>query len=325
MSKKLIDLYKETVLIKSAGGVDQFANLLGEQMHKELIDNFRKIPDTWKYFARASTVSDFKPHHRIILSEAEPLLPRHEHEPVKDSRLTEARYSVNVVEYSRAFSVTREMIVNDDIDAIKQIPKRLGRAAARAVNEVLHALLNNGGSINSYDGVPFFHSSHNNTSTTSLTPDLAGANAIIAGITAIKEQRDLSGRHVLGLTPKYLVVPPALFSTAKILCESEYLVSGGVAVYNPAYGLLEPVEDIYITSNTAWYITCDPNDVWPMEVAFLDGYEEPKLLRQAAGAVDVIGGQESPYDFTFSELKYKVEYIFGVAFAEHKAIYRGNS
>lgn len=326
-NKKLLDLAVDCRM-KAAGGTDQFPYLLGDSMHKVVIDNFRQIPQTWKYFGIPTSVSDFKDHNRIILSEAERLLKRKEHESVHDSYLSEKKYKVYIENYERAFSITREMIVNDDQDALRKVPAILGRSAGREIPYLMHEVLAAAGSSLAYDGVAYFHSTHGNTANNTLAANITGAGYILTGINAIKAQKDIANRHLLGLKPKYLITGTTLFSIAKRLCQNETTDNGaGVQVANPVYGMLEPIEDPFmdLTSTTAWYVVCDPNDVNALEFPFLDGVQEPQVFSLASNTVNLAGGIATPYDFHYSELKYKVALDFGVGLAEYKAIYRGKA
>ncbi|OQA19451.1 MAG: hypothetical protein BWY63_01728 [Chloroflexi bacterium ADurb.Bin360] len=107
------------------------------------------------------------------------------------------------------FTIKREDIINDDLNAITAIPRKLGRGAGLKINDVFwREFLNN---------VAFFAVANRNY--------LAGADTALGidGLTkaevAFMEQVD-SDNKPIGVMPSILLVPPALSAIASQLNKS---------------------------------------------------------------------------------------------------------
>ena len=77
---------------------------------------------------------------------------------------------------------------------------------------------------------------------------------------------------------------------------------------NPFHGSLEIVVDAALTDPKAWYLMASPSVIDTMEVAFLDGVQNPVIEQQQGWNVDGI--------------EYKVRLDFGVKVWDYRGIYR---
>ena len=73
---------------------------------------------------------------------------------------------------------------------------------------------------------------------------------------------------------------------------------------NVVRGLFSDIVDTPRLSGTAWYTFADPNESPVMEVAFLDGDDEPYLEMQAG--------------FTVDGISWKVRHDFGIAAIDYR-------
>ena len=327
--EKLIDIAKQCriKMKQTAMGTDDFPYLLGNTMHKKVMEGFVQIPTVWRNYALPTTVTDYRTWDRIILSQAERLLKKGEHDPVQDSYFTEKKYQVFVDAWERAITITDRMIKNNDTNSIQQFPVLLGQSGAREVPNQIHTLLAAGRTLLAYDGTAFFHANHGNKADNVLVFTEVGAGYVTAAIRAVKAQKDIANRTRIGLVPKYLVTGTTLSDIAASICGQQLVPNaGGVMVSNPAYGKLTPIEDPLLDdySATAWYVVCDPNIIPAIEVPFLDGIQEPQTFFLNSSTQNLSTGATVPGDFVYNEIRYKVAMHFGVALAEYKAIYQGN-
>lgn len=60
---------------------------------------------------------------------------------LKHAQLSEESYSNQIDTYGKIISLTRRMIINDDLSAFLQIPRILGRESALAVESAVFTLL----------------------------------------------------------------------------------------------------------------------------------------------------------------------------------------
>jgi hypothetical protein len=60
---------------------------------------------------------------------------------LKHLQLVEESYSQQVETYGRIVALTRQMLVNDDLDALTQIPRIMGRSSALTIQNAVYELL----------------------------------------------------------------------------------------------------------------------------------------------------------------------------------------
>jgi hypothetical protein len=303
--------------LRESGSTGDYPALLGNLMYRSLIDWAKNIPAAWRGYAPVGSLTDFRPATRIVGYESEDLLAVDENGAYIDSKLADASYQVSVGTYGRAFSISRKVIINDDLGYIKQQPKRFGRAAARSIAAFVSRTLLEGNG-NTFDTNPLFDTTNHVNHDTGASSALSALN-IQKAITALSQQTVLG--NFQQVTAKWLLVPPALQWTAKQILNSALIVMAGNSTTNvpiqagngnPLEGALNIAIDPFLTSATAWYVLADPNDVPILDVVFLQGRDTPDLLIERPVMMNLAGGDD-PYEYEFDILRYKVRYEYGGA------------
>jgi hypothetical protein len=200
----------------------------------------------------------------------------------KHGTIGERAESIKLATYGKLFSITRQAIINDDLTAFTDIPRKMGRAAARTVGDLVFSILIDNPAMS--DSVALFHADHNNlaSSGTAIT-----AASVGAGRTAMRTQKD--GTATLNIRPSFLIVPAAQEDTARVLMTSETDPSKtNSRVPNPVRGAAEIIVDARLddASTTAWYLAADPNTFDTIEVGYLDGIAAPFLDQQDGWTID---------------------------------------
>ena len=214
--------------------------------------------------------------------------------------------------------LTLEIIANDDIGAVRRIPKSLGRAAALTLYRAIwQTTLASNATI--YDNVALFDSAHANTTAAALGE--TGIGTLRNLMVTQTRLGETSG--FLAATPKFLAVPPELFVTAFKLTQSGSSVAGGEAasnawgagnISNPWQGLV-PIEVPTWTDANDWMLIADPKSIPTMEVGFYLGRQDPEILIQDAPAVGSV--------FTADTITYKVRHIWGLTVLDYRGFQRG--
>jgi phage major head subunit gpT-like protein len=148
---------------------------------------------------------------------------------------------------------------------------------------------------------------------TALTPDAAGINALSLAEQKFLGQTDPDGLPV-AITPAILLVPNTLWSIAMNLMSSQ-TVTGGTSsalANNPYANRYRVVASTYLTntsytgnSATAWYLLADPGELSVIDVAFLNGREEP-FVESADADFNTLGVQMRGYhDFGVAKQEYR--------------------
>lgn len=274
-------------------GVSDFAYILASTARKAMLEGFRTAPQTWREWCKRGSLADFKATARIKLSESGDLESVPENANYPTGKFSDKQETITLGTYGKKFGISRQAIVNDDLDAFSALPMKFGRAAARLPNKLAVAKLLQNPAMT--DGVALFAAGHNNYSASSAYAfDTAahGEAGLANAIKTLRKQKAMmqtdegnEANVYLGLEPRTLLVGPTAEFYAKLVVGSASVPSvanGGII--NPLRGVanvvVEPsLEDTLLTgySTTAWYLFADPVDAPVIEVAFLDGVEEPYM------------------------------------------------
>ncbi len=187
------------------------------------------------------------------------------------------------------FALTRQMIIDDDLGAMTDIPRQIGMGAAEAIADAVWGLLLKNPTQS--DGNAFFHADHKNLKTGTGT--VLSVNSLTAAEVAFGEQVKPNGRP-LGIPASLLLVPTALKVPAELLMASLLMnetttTNEAKPMANPHVGKFGVVSSTYLSntsftgnSSKAWYLQADPNRLPSIEVAFLGGVDRPTVERADA-------------------------------------------
>ncbi len=277
--------------------------ILSNVANKFLRAGFEAVESTWREIAAIRPVRDFKQISSYSLTggfQYEEVAPGGE---LKHATVGETSYTNQARTYGRMFSIDRRDIINDDLDALTAVPRRLGRGAALKLNEVFWStFLNN---------AAFFALANANYAEGADTA--IGIDGLTAAELLFLNQTDPDG-HPLGATPVILLVANALLVKASQLMNSTELrdttANTKTLVSNPHAGKFKVVRSSYLSnavytgaSAKAWYLLADPNDMPVIEVAFLNGQERPTV-------------ESADADFNMLGIQMRGYHDFGVALQE---------
>lgn len=206
---------------------------------------------------------------------------------------------------------TYEMAKNDDLRQLVNIPTKLAKAAAQTLHRFVWDFLTANAAMD-YDSVALFHASHANTGTGALSESTLD--------TARQKMRDQAAYgdtyDVLGLIPKWLVVPNELERIATQLCKSTVSIpsSGNASDIPNIHNGMEPIVVDYWTDANDWFVIADKADAPFIEVGFLDGKKEPELFVQDDPATGSV--------FSADKVTWKIRHIYGGDVVDHRPAQR---
>lgn len=280
-----------------------FPILLENTMNKSLQAGYAITPDTWSRWCKTGSVSDFRAHNRYRVSSLGnmPTVPEAAEFPYTAMPDGE-KSSISVTTKGFIVAVTRQLVINDDLDALTGIPTAMGRAAKRTVEAAAYTslALNAGLGPSLTDGNPLFH--NRGTGKNNITTGAAySVVAIDADRVAMASMLDVGGNDFLDLRPAVALVPMGLGSTARIINADQYDPDAANKLQrtNISRGTFRDIVDTPRITGTRRYIFADPNQAPAMEVAFLDGNMEPFL--------------DGEQGFDVDGSRWKVRLDFGVA------------
>lgn len=291
-----------------------FPLLLANTAGKVLRNAYQLAPVTWNRWCKVGSVSDFKVASRHSIGSFSSLVTKPEAGEYQQGTVSEEREPIQAATKGRYISLSREMIVNDDLAAFTGMAARLGRAAARTVEADVYSLLasNSGAGPTMSDTGNFF----NNTAVTTagghanLGSGVITVANIAVGEAAMMKQRDKGLNDYLAIQPRFLVCSVERKQTAWEVINSLTDVSQQNSAkrnYVQAQLNLEVVASPYLSA-APWYLFADPADAEAFEVAFLDGVQEPFI--------------DDEIEFMTDALNMKVRLDYGVAAIDWRAGWR---
>ena len=283
-----------------------FPILLENTMHKVLQAAYATQADTWSLFCAIGSVSDFRAHNRYRTGSFGNLDSLTELGEFKNKAVPDAeRASITAGTKGNIINLSRQAIINDDLSAFNSLAAGLGRAARRTIESDVYALVNTPG--NYSDGVALFHANHGNLAAAGAAPSVSAFDGVR---TAMASQKDVSGNDFLDIQPSIWLGPIGLKGDADVINQSKFDpdASNKLERVNKALGIFSRTIGSPRLTGTAWYAFCDPQIAPALEVAFLDGNQEPYL--------------ENEMGFQVDGTRWKVRHDYGVAWVEFKSAYR---
>jgi hypothetical protein len=286
-----------------------FSYLLGTSMNKRLLKDYQAWPAEWMKFCTIAPIRDFKQQTRVRLGAFGSLaiVP----EDTAYVAVTTQDSAATYVPQKRGnlVTVSREVIINDDLQAVKQTPTKLAVAAAYTLAEFVYGFLSTNPNI--YDSSALFTNGapHANLGAAALS-----TAAMQTGITAMREQTNFAGKR-LGLRPRFLVVPPELEFTAMIVTKSAGVPGSNNNDINPMLGYVTPIVSAQLTNTTQWFLIGDPREIDTIEIGFVGGQVNPMLFVQD---MPLLGT-----NFSQDTVNYKIRHEYGGCVVDYRGLYRG--
>lgn len=276
------------------------ANVLG----KTLRDAYDTAPRTFVPLGRRATLPDYKEVSRVQFGDAPELkrvLPGAEY---TYGTIGEGAEKYKLFKYGRIFAVTREMIINDDLDALARVPMLFGRSAADLESDLFWNVVIANAAL--ADGFNLFSTEHANIDATGAVISVASLGA---GRAAMRKQKSVDGKQRINVAAKFLVVPAALETKADQFVSTALLANQANAV-NTFAGRLTVVPEPRLDddSEEAWYLWADPAAIDTIEYAYMQGEEGVQVEMQEG--------------FDIDGMKIKARLDFGVKAIDYRGLYK---
>lgn len=270
---------KMQVAARALQGTSDLANIVANVANKSLRAAYQVAPRTFTRWARRATAPDFKALTRVALSDAPALEKVNEHGEFKRGAFTDGKETYQLVTVGKIVGITRQVIVNDDLDAFTRIPALFGTAAANYESDTVYAILTANAALS--DGTALFHADHKNLGSGAIA--VAGLSSMRSAMRVQKTPQSV----VMNLQPRYLIVPAALETVAEQYTSADF-VSAKSGDINPFKGSLEVVVEgrLDAASTAVWYGAADPSQVDTVEYAYLEGQEGVYVEHRVGFEVD---------------------------------------
>lgn len=261
------------------GSTSDFPIILGNVINTTLRAGYEAAGQTFRQLVRETSVSDFKAVHRAQLGEGPAFDKVNEHGEFKRGSVGEAKESYKIATFGKIIAVTRQVIINDDMNAFGRIPQLLGGAAAQLESDLVwYQILSNP---TMGDSTALFHSDHKNL------PNAAAFSVASLGLAraTMAKQVGLDGKTVLNIRPQFLVVPVALETTAEQELKTVFYPDTTSKAATASMRSLQIITDARLDngidnpavgakvngSDKSWYLAASPSQIDTVEIAYLEG------------------------------------------------------
>lgn len=271
---------------RAGNTTSDFPIVLENALNKTALSAYGLTPDTWREWCATGTLTDFRPHNRyrpgsLGVLDALPEGAEYKNATIPDSE----KQSITGATKGRIIAISRQMIINDDMGAFNDVATRLGRAAALTIEVDAYAALLANPVMG--DGLALFHATHGNIGA-------GGAAISVATIDAdrvlMASQQDPAKNEYIDARPAVLLVPVGLGGQARVINQAQYdtdkVANARNQEPNKVVGLYRKVIDTPRLTGTTRYSFADPSIYPVMEVAFLNGVQEPYLETMQTWRVD---------------------------------------
>lgn len=294
-------------IVAAAMTTSDFPAILEDALRKSVRSGMESESATHRQWVRISTAADFRNQKRPILSSAPDLQEVLEHGEYTAGHFEDDGTEFRVIKYGRIVALTFEALLNDDLDAFSRLAPALGLAAVRKEADLVYGLLtaNGGDGVTMQDTNPLFHTNHANA----VTVDAFDAEGLAAARTALRRQKDISGRGWLNATPRALIVPPELEHAALNLVRQSTVHISSAHNTESAPGWISDlvvVAEPRLVNDAVAYLAASPSQVDHVELATLPDSPE---MRQRDG-------------FEVDALQWRIRHAFGVGCLDWRGIVR---
>lgn len=294
-----------------AQSTGSFSNLTLDAANKTLRQAYLDKPATWTIWARRASTPDFKNVNRISLSDAPNLVSRQDGGEIKYSNMVDGKETYVVTEYVNGIRLTRQAVVNDDMDAFGRIPMLQGYAARRKEDDVAYAILTANAAL--ADTIALFdNATHKNYDTATANVGAPAIATLALGRLAMRKQKGPNNGAFLNLVPRFLIVPAALETVANQYTSINYVPVLAASI-NPftSQGTtpLTPIVEPRLDANSAvkWYLAAGNDQIDTVEICFLADEPEPQLKQEV--------------DFDTDDIKFAVRHTCGAKAIDYRGLY----
>jgi len=285
--------------LEAAFSTRNIANVLSNLANKFILEGYGTVEQVWRQVSAIKAVVDFKANTGVRLVMSNLLKDLGTGGEIEHGKLSDETRSVQADTKALMLGVTRKDIINDDLGALTELPTRLGYAAARTFNTDFWAAFEAAVSANFSASPP---KSNQTTGALSLT-------TLAAAETLFLNQTDADGNPIGGELTTLLCGTTA-YTKAREIFVSTNLIGGTSkdTASNIYVNRFAPAFSRYLSA-APWYLASNPMAMPLMQVAFLNGRQEPFV-------------ETADADFNTLGVQMRCYYDYGASFGEYRAAVR---
>ena len=279
-------------LIKAAMTTSDFPELLSNTANKSLAIRVEAITQEHRQLCDKGDLVDFKPAKVVNTSFLPGLERKLEGGEITYGAITDGAETYQLFTFGRGLILTREAMINDDLDGFGALLRTAANTAARLERDLVFGVLTTNAAMS--DSVALFHANHGNLDSSAAGIDIAGLNKARV---LMRKQQDANGGFVM-TDPRFIVCPVALEADAEALTASlTYRPATNTELQTPAWvKSLAVVSDPRLDAVDAadWYLLSSPTVAAVIRLGYLNGQTTPEV--------------EQEVDFDHDTMKFKIRF-----------------
>ncbi len=300
-----------TAQSRAAGMIStsDFPLVLADVAAKSLRMGYDMTPRTFTPWTRQVTANDFKTIRRIQLSGGLGLAEVEQGGEFTYGHTFEGQETYSLATFGRIVAITRQTLIDDDLDAFSRVSQIYGAAAADLESDTVYNLLTNNAAM--ADEIDLFDiaaapAGHQNIMADGGAPTAARFGE---GRLLMKRQTDLDDDRLLNIAPRFVIFPAAHETT---MDQQLMLIQANAVADNvPAFvRSLVPIAEPRLDDNSPdiWYMAAEPTRIDTIEYAYLAGETGVQISTKAGWEVDGV------------EVKARLD--FGAGVLDHRGLVR---
>lgn len=272
-------LSTDEIFTRAAHGTSDFPLVVSNAMGKVALDGYRAAESPLKRLARQRTLPNFKPSQSIRLGEMGRLEEMTEQGEFTHTSRAETGESMSLKTFGRAISVSRKLLIDDDLNMLGDMTSAIGQAAAQTEADELVSILTS--NPNMADGNPVFYAARGNLAGAGTSIGSAGdLGALDAARQAMRKTKGLDGKTIVDAKPRFLLVGPDHETAAeKLMAE---IFPATVDDANPFASRLELIVEPRLEDSDDWWLFADPARVPALQFAYLQSAQGVQIQRKEA-------------------------------------------
>jgi len=271
---------RDEILHRSAAHtVSDFPLSVMDAMNKTAMQSYQAAESPMKALFRKQTVRDFKASTAIRLGEMGQLEELAENGEFTATSRGEEGESIKAKTYGRRLDVSRNLIVNDDLNLLGDTTRAFGEAAAQTEAALMLAIITGNPNLN--DGTPVFDASRGNLGNAgggaAGAIGSAGVDVFTAARQAMRTAKGTDGKTIVGAAPRFMVVGPEIETLAELILAETYPTKSDEV--NVAASKLTLLVEPRLEGD-AVYIFADPARLAALRYVYLAGAEGVQIQRR---------------------------------------------
>ena len=259
-----------------------FSYILGNTMGRRLVKDYKKLNyNEDLLISLRKPVKDFREQEAVNLGyfgDLDTVNPETgDYQEISGVTDEESKYAIG--QKGNILTITRKIIINDDMTLVQRLLGRLSRAARRThAKYVWNFFLANA---NCSDGTAWFTAGHGNLGTTALT-----FAAALAAYKALATMTENDSGEAIGLlddanVKPVLVYPPTLMETGEAIVNDDHYYSSNdltAKTRNSLKGKIKGAQVSLLSDANDWGLLMPSSEMDMVEMGYLNGRQEPELF-----------------------------------------------